>query len=198
MSQSMAFASRSGWKDEERNHLWREVEKTSASGEPLRLAFDRVAEATGRKSNSIRNFYYSAVKSGQVPGNVPTVRALPFVPFEQEEASSLLRAVLIAQGKGQSVRACVQELSCGDKGLALRLQNKYRAILRSHRKLVEETIIQLKKEGLPCIDPYEKSDCADNPQLPKTLNTLLAQMTPETRTRFLDFSCRLAAFLVNK
>lgn len=198
MSETLAFVSHSGWKEEERSNLWREVEKTSASGQPLRIAFDRVAEMTGRKANSIRNFYYSAVKSGEVPKTVPTVRALPFVPFAQDEVTQLLRAVLIARGKGISVRACVQELSHGDKALALRLQNKYRSLLRSHRPLVEETVRQLKAEGLPCIDPYEKDICPQGDFFPKPLNELILKMTPETRARFLDFSYRLAAFLTQE
>ena len=195
MSQSIAYVSHGGWKEEECKSLWNEIEKTSASGEPLRIAFDRVAEATGRKANSIRNYYYSAVRSGEVPESVPTARALPFVPFTPGEVLSLLRGVLIAQGKGISVRACVQEMSKGDKGLALRLQNKYRSLLRSHRPLVEETVRTLKAENLPCIDPYEKKGDAACAPFPKALSDLILKMSPETRARFLDFSYRLAVFL---
>ena len=132
MSQVLQLPTHNGWSEEETTLLWQEVRACCAQGQPLRAAFDRLAARTGRKANSIRNYYYAAVKAGQAPEDVPTGRALPFQPFSPEEIDLLLREVLMAQGKGISVRACVTAMGGGDRSAALRLQNKYRALLKSH------------------------------------------------------------------
>lgn len=156
MSQVIPLSTHNGWSPKETALLWQEVRSCTAVGQPLRVAFDKLAERTGRKSNSIRNYYYAAVKSGGAPKDVPTGRAVPFTPFTEEEIADLLRKVLIAQGQGVSVRACVTSLSAGDRSLALRLQNKYRALLKAHPDRVMAVVQQLQAEGQPCVDPYRK------------------------------------------
>lgn len=156
MSQVAPLSTHNGWSAEETSLLWQEVRDCSAQGQPLRTAFDKMAALTGRKANSIRNFYYASIKSGDVPGDVPTGRALPFTPFSSDEIDLLLREVLMAQGKGISVRACVTAMGGGDRAMALRLQNKYRALLKSHPDRVMQVVRDLQKEGLPCIDPFRR------------------------------------------
>ena len=146
MSQVVQIAAHSGWSPEETAQLWQEVRSCATSALPLRVAFDNMAAITGRKSNSIRNYYYAAVKSGEAP----------FTPFTPEETDDLLRRILMAQGQGISVRACVTALSGGDRALALRLQNKYRALLKSHPDQVLRVLQALRDEGLPAADPYRK------------------------------------------
>lgn len=156
MSQVMQIAPHSGWSQEETAQLWQEVRACTDSAQPLRVAFEHMAQRTGRKSNSIRNYYYAAIKSGAAPQDVPVGRAVPFVPFKPEEIESLLRSILIAQGQGVSVRACVNSLSNGDRSLALRLQNKYRALLKSHPETVLRIVRSLEEEGFPVTDPYRR------------------------------------------
>ena len=156
MSQVVQIAAHSGWSPEETAQLWQEVRSCATSALPLRVAFDNMAAITGRKSSSIRNYYYAAVKSGEAPSDVPTGRAAPFTPFTPEETDDLLRRILMAQGQGISVRACVTALSNGDRSLALRLQNKYRALLKSHPDQVLRVLQALRDEGLPAADPYRK------------------------------------------
>ena len=155
MSQVLQLPTHNGWSEEETALLWQEVRACCAQGQPLRAAFDRLAARTGRKANSIRNYYYAAVKAGQAPEDVPTGRALPFQPFSPEEIDLLLREVLMAQGKGISVRACVTAMGGGDRSAALRLQNKYRALLKSHPDRVRSVLEELRSEGLPCADPFQ-------------------------------------------
>lgn len=156
MSQVISIASHNGWSAEETAQLWQEVRSCTRASLPLRVAFDNMAEKTGRKSNSIRNHYYAAIKSGEAPQDVPTGRATPFVPFTEDEIDTLLRRILMAQGQGISVRACVASLSGGDRALALRLQNKYRALLKSHPDRVMAVVRSLQEEGQPVIDPYRR------------------------------------------
>ena len=138
---------RSGWKQEEIDMLWKEIRAAAESGAPLRGVFDRMGETLGRKPNSVRNYYYMQLKD---QAGDTFRRAAPFDPFSPEEIHDLLRSVLMARGKGQSVRACVMALSGGDKALMLRYQNKYRAILRKKPGLILEVCEELRREGLPC------------------------------------------------
>jgi hypothetical protein len=79
-------------------------------------------------------------------------RAASFDTFSDEEIHDLLRRVLLGRGNGRSVRACVMEMSGGDRSRMLRYQNKYRAILRKKPDLIEQVCRELKDEGLPCPD----------------------------------------------
>ena len=53
------------------------------------------------------------------------------MPFTEPEVEQLVENVLRGRAKGQSVRACLQELSGGDHSLMLRYQNKYRSVLKN-------------------------------------------------------------------
>lgn len=174
MTQVLQLPTHNGWSEEENALLWQEVRACCDQGQPLRAAFDRLAARTGRKANSIRNYYYAAVKAGQAPEDVPTGRALPFQPFSSEEIDLLLREVLMAQGKGISVRACVTAMGGGDRSAALRLQNKYRALLKSHPDRVRGVLAELRSEGLPCADPYRRARALarENPTHPASAEAL--------------------------
>lgn len=136
----------SGWQEEEIKLLFEAVQEASQSGRALREVFAEVAESLRRKPNSIRNFYYARMRE------MPQVqqRKAPFRTFTQEELHFLLRNVLIARGKGESVRACVTRLAQGDRTLMLRYQNKYRSILKNRPELLEAIAQELRAEGKPC------------------------------------------------
>lgn len=142
-----AHVGRTGWSQEETDLLWKEIRAAADAGTPLRGVFDRMGEALGRKPNSVRNYYYMQLRD---QGLDTCKRAAPFETFSEDEIHDLLRQVLIARGKGQSVRACVMELSGGDKSRMLRYQNKYRAILRKKPDLIDRVCRELQDEGLPC------------------------------------------------
>ena len=141
--------SRNGWSQEETDLLWKEVHAAADAGTPLRGVFDRMGQALGRKPNSVRNYYYMQLRD---QADDACKRAAPFDTFSEEEIHDLLRQILMARGQGQSVRACVMEMSQGDKSRMLRYQNKYRAILRKKPELIDQVCAELKQEGLPCPD----------------------------------------------
>lgn len=144
---------RTGWKDSEEAFLFSEVEKKRAAGEPLRAAFEAVAHTTGRKPNSIRNYYYAKLRSGAGAGE-NILRGTAFVPFGEDETRALLRTVLTERAKGTSVRACTLAMGGGDTKTMLRYQNKYRALLRTNPALVKEVRAELMEAGLNVPDPY--------------------------------------------
>ena len=57
--QYSGIISHNGWRDEEDTLLFNEIRKVRSEGKPLRAAFDSVAMLTGRKPNSVRNYYYA-------------------------------------------------------------------------------------------------------------------------------------------
>ena len=116
MEQAFARAGkRSGWSEAENQLLWETAEEAQHQGLPLKVVFERIAEQTGRRPNSIRNYYYAQVR--EQGGDQHPAR---FTPFTQQEVDWLMEQVLIARAAGQSVRACLQKLSGGDHSLMLR------------------------------------------------------------------------------
>ncbi len=141
-----------GWREAENQLLFTEVKNARNSGQPLKAVFERVAQATGRRPNSIRNYYYARVKADE--SLAPTAGNAAFVPFSEEEIDALLREVLISQAKGVSVRACTLALGKGDTKAMLRYQNKYRSLLKTDASRVRRMMQRLAEEGQPIFDPY--------------------------------------------
>ncbi len=159
MSQSMAgnekdsfeIRVRTGWKDEETELLLNEVKKAEEKNLPLKAVFSRVADETGRKPNSIRNYYYMKVKEG---GSGLDKRTVSFTPFTKAEIRRLIADVLRAQGEGESVRSCTLRLGGGDRHKMLRYQNKYRSIIKNNRSLVQGVMDELDAAGEKYFNPY--------------------------------------------
>ena len=82
MEQTITRASkRAGWSERESNLLWETADEAQQQGLPLKAVFDRIAAQTGRRPNSIRNYYYAQVR--QREGGCE--RPARFVPFSEEE-----------------------------------------------------------------------------------------------------------------
>lgn len=140
---------RAGWSDAENNLLWETADEAQQQGLPLKAVFERIAERTGRRPNSIRNYYYAQVRSRKGEAGI----SARFVPFTDDEVEWLIEEVLKGRAEGMSVRACLQKLSGGDHSLTLRYQNKYRAILKSHPEYVQSLVDKLNDEGIHCTTP---------------------------------------------
>jgi hypothetical protein len=148
---SFDIALRTGWKDEEKLLLWDEVKKAQKIGAPLKRVFETVAAKTGRKPNSVRNYYYMKVKeTGEIEQ-----KPASFTPFSREEIYMLLRELLAAAARGESIRGASMKLAGGDKTLMLRYQNKYRSLIKNARPLVEKVMADMERENIRYINPYE-------------------------------------------
>jgi hypothetical protein len=149
--QSFEISLRTGWKDDEKLMLWDEVKKAQKIGTPLKRVFETVAKNTGRKPNSVRNYYYMKVKeTGEIEQKPST-----FTPFSKEEIYMLLRTLLAAGAKGESIRGASLRLADGDKTLMLRYQNKYRSLIKTGRSLVEKVMADMDRDGEKYLSPYE-------------------------------------------
>lgn len=146
MTQAAAIHPRSGWQQEETALLFSAIREAAADGTPLRDVFERVGRQLNRKPNSIRNYYYARIRD--MPELAPGKTT--FRVFDQEELHLLLRDVLMARGRGESVRACVTRRAGGDRSMMLRYQNKYRSILKNHPEMLMEVAEELRSEGIPC------------------------------------------------
>ena len=142
------FHCRSGWTAEETNTLFAEAHAADLEGRPIKSVFDKVAHMTGRKPNSIRNYYYLKLKEEG------SAARTSFVPFLEEEVRSLVRAMLTEQAKGKSVRSIAMEMGEGDKKKMLRFQNKYRSVIRLNPEYVRAVMQELEQEGVAYADPF--------------------------------------------
>ena len=140
---------RTGWSERENQLLWETADEAQQQGLPLKAVFEQIAQATGRRPNSIRNYYYAQVRNRE-DGHPHAAR---FVPFTPEEVDWLMEQVLTARAAGQSVRSCLQKLSGGDHSLMLRYQNKYRAVIKSRPDYVRALVEKLNGEGVMCYAP---------------------------------------------
>lgn len=156
------------WTVEQTRELFEVVNTARRNGKSLSAAFRDMANSTGRSVNSVRNYYYGQAKTfalvpevaAQLGIKVGDTARERFVPFSDAETDELIRNVLIAKGRGISVRKAILGLADGDSKKALRLQNKYRSCLKSHRDMVERIVDELTAKHLPCQNPY--GDGADN------------------------------------
>ena len=157
------------WTVEQTVELFELCADARKRGESLSGAFKRMAEKTSRSLNSVRNYYYGQAKTFELVPEVAQklgikkaeVERERFVPFSDKEVLELVEYVLIAKGRGASGRKAIYELAGGDGKTAVRYQNKYRSVLRSHRALVEEIMTDLAARGVAYRDPYGKSE-SDN------------------------------------
>lgn len=157
------------WTIEQTKSLFALCDSHRDAGKSLSSAFAAVAAKTGRSINSVRNYYYGQAKTFElVPeiakrlGIKPTaVKREAFVPFDASEVDQLIERILVGKARGKSVRATIAEMSGGDGKKALRLQNKYRSVLRSHRVDVERIMRDLDTRGVAYVDPYRREE-SDN------------------------------------
>lgn len=158
-----------------------EVGKARERRMPIIRAFEAVAERSGLKSNTIRNYYYRYIHAHEeLRKNEMVSKKDDFnqedaigKAFTDQETQELMRTMLIAQAQGESVRGCANRISSGDKRVLIRLQNKYRSIIAREPGYVEELMLQMKSEGITCYNPYtrERINRTVNESLKRTTET---------------------------
>ena len=125
-----------------------------SQGKNLTKVFNEFAQSSGRATGSIRNFYYSMLKTEQ--GKKSGLTANTVKPFSKCETVNLIKEILVGCANGKSVRRVIAELSKGAEKQALRIQNKYRNVIAKEKSLVENVKDGLTKMGIAFKDPYEQ------------------------------------------
>lgn len=178
----------SGWSESESKLLWETADEAQQQGLPLKQVFEQIASQTGRRPNSIRNYYYAQARLREDG----THRAARFVPFTEPEVEQLVENVLRGRAKGQSVRACLQELSGGDHSLMLRYQNKYRSVLKNRPELISSTAEKLRAQGVPCDETQVRSRVrATLPDAAEKLASTAREVSDPELVKACETFCRL-------
>ena len=131
-----------GYTVEEARELVDFVAEGKKEGRALCYLFASFGQSHGRAKGSVRNYYYNLLKSDDervvklLDGkslSVEKIRA-----FSEEETNEVLRSILAEKSKGMSVRRAIQNIAAGDAKKMLRLQNKYRNVLKKQPERVRE------------------------------------------------------------
>ncbi|HHY83602.1 MAG TPA: hypothetical protein GX505_13140 [Clostridiales bacterium] len=142
-----------------------EVGKARERRIPIIRAFEEIARRSGLKSNTIRNYYYRYIHANKeavrestedTAGSSLNSEDAIGRPFTAAETKALMREMLIAQARGESVRGCANRLGNGDKRMLIRFQNKYRSIIAREPEYVKNLIKEIEAEGIPCYNPYTR------------------------------------------
>jgi hypothetical protein len=113
------------------------------AGKTLSGMFEEYATKSGRAKGSVRNYYYSLLKSHDdervkklLKGT--NLKAQKILSFSDEETDRILKEILLQKSKGISVRAAVMNIAKGDEKKMLRYQNKYRNVLSKQPERIEK------------------------------------------------------------
>ncbi|MBQ8375199.1 MAG: hypothetical protein IJX98_06490 [Clostridia bacterium] len=152
-----------GYTEEEARELVAYVEEGRRRGKTLTALFAAYGLEHGRARGSVRNYYYALMKNEKkderivklLDGtqlSVGKIRA-----FTEEEADEVIRSILLEKAKGMSVRKAIFTLSGGDDKLMLRLQNKYRNILKKNPERIAKMARELFGENAEAAAPLKRN-----------------------------------------
>jgi hypothetical protein len=132
-----------GYTEEEAKRLVEYVKDGKAAGKTLTWLFASYGAANGRAKGSVRNYYYALMKNKNSDERIvrlldgSSLKVEEIREFTEEETDSALKSILLEKSKGLSVRRAICNLAAGDDKLMLRLQNKYRNVLKKQPERIE-------------------------------------------------------------
>ena len=140
-----------GYTEEEATGLIEYIYSGKNAGKTLSYLFETYGKEHSRAKGSVRNYYYAFLKKR---GNERVEKILKgkdlkageVKPFTEEETDELLKKVLAEKSKGYSVRRAIINVSEGDERLTLRMQNKYRNLLKKQPERVAKAA---REAGIP-------------------------------------------------
>ena len=132
-----------GYTEEEAKSLVEYIWAGKQAGKTLTYLFETYGAQHGRAKGSVRNYYYALMKNPKkdervvklLDGKQLSVEQIR--EFTEEETDKALRSILAEKSKGISVRRAISNLAKGDDKLMLRLQNKYRNILKKQPERID-------------------------------------------------------------
>ncbi|MBO4962169.1 MAG: hypothetical protein J6C97_00170 [Clostridia bacterium] len=137
----------------EKKKLVEMAKDSKIKGYSLTRVFNDFAKNTNRASGSVRNYYYELIKEQEEVAS--GLYANKILPFTKCQTAKLISDILIMAGGGKSVRKCIKELAQSEKE-ALRMQNKYRNVIKHEKEFVKQIMLGLDKKGVTYLDPYKK------------------------------------------
>ena len=140
-----------GYTEEEAMGLIEYIYTGKNAGKTLSYLFETYGKEHSRAKGSVRNYYYAFLKK-QDDSRVKRIlegkdlHAGTIRPFTDEETEELLDKVIEGRRKGYSIRRSIMEASGGDEKRMLRMQNKYRNLLKKEPERVEKAA---REAGMP-------------------------------------------------
>ena len=133
-----------GYTEDEAKRLVDYIKDGRSSGKTLTKLFASYGAENGRARGSVRNYYYALMKNRKGDERIvklldgSSLRVEEIREFTEEETERALKSILQEKSKGLSVRRAICNLSGGDDKLMLRLQNKYRNVLKKEPEKLEK------------------------------------------------------------
>ncbi len=138
-----------GYTEEEAKSLVEYIWSGKQAGKTLTYLFETYGAEHGRAKGSVRNYYYALMKNRKKDERVvklldgKQLAVEEIREFTEEETDKALRSILAEKSKGVSVRRAICNIAKGDDKLMLRLQNKYRNILKKQPERIEAIASEL-------------------------------------------------------
>ncbi len=140
-----------GYTQEEATGLIEYIYTGKNAGKTLSYLFETYGREHGRAKGSVRNYYYTLLKSTadarveqMLEGK--NLSAGVIRPFTEEETDDMLKRILAERSKGMSVRKAIMTVSGGDGKQMLRMQNKYRNLMKKQPERIAKAA---KEAGIP-------------------------------------------------
>lgn len=132
-----------GYTEEEATGLIEYIYSGKNAGKTLSYLFETYGKEHSRAKGSVRNYYYSLLKlkdddrvSRLLDGKNLQVGCIQ--PFTEEETDEMLKRIFVEKKKGYSVRRAIMNIAEGDGRRMLRMQNKYRNLLKKQPERLEK------------------------------------------------------------
>ncbi|MBO5525472.1 MAG: hypothetical protein J5993_01845 [Clostridia bacterium] len=137
-----------GYTEDEARELVEYIAQGKEEGKTLSYLFETFGAGHGRAKGSVRNYYYTLLKSGEKEEvrallKDKNLHAVTIREFTDSETEQVLRDILKEKSKGYSVRRAIANLSGGDDKLMLRYQNKYRNVLKKEPERITALLKEL-------------------------------------------------------
>lgn len=137
-----------GYTVEEAESLVEYISEGKGEGKTLSYLFEAYGKTHGRAKGSVRNYYYALLKSRSDERVSAILRgknlaAEEIKEFTEEETDRVLTEILTERSKGLSVRRAIRNIAGEDEKLMLRLQNKYRNVLKKQPERIKAAMLKL-------------------------------------------------------
>ena len=185
-----------GYTKEEAKALVDYISAGKKEGKALSYLFASFGKEHGRAKGSVRNYYYTLLKQR---GDERVVRLLDGTDrsveniraFSEEETDAALKSILAEKAKGMSVRRAIRNVAAGDEKLTLRLQNKYRNLLKKQPERVKKIAESLGLE--PAAPVARRGKSALQRRLETEIDALVERLTGDLMAENARLRERVAA-----
>lgn len=182
-----------GYTEEEAKNLVEYIWAGKQAGKTLTCLFESYGAHHGRAKGSVRNYYYTLMKNSNDDERVKklldgkNLSVEQIREFTEEETNEALKKILAERSKGVSVRRAIYNIANGDDKLMLRLQNKYRNVLKKQPERIGAIASELGVNGSADKDFLKR-------RLETEINALYDRLTQSLKAenaRLMDENTRL-------